>query len=561
MSPSSKAKRRGVFYSPSAIVDVLVQWAVRAPSERILEPSFGGCEFLSCIEKRLTGLSSTTPWKQMFGCDVDATAFKRHLALLRPEVAQTRHFLKEDFLTLRPSNFLVNDFDVLIGNPPYVSHHNMFLTQRASRERVERLGDFRLSRIASLWGYFVLHGLRFLKNGGRMAWLLPGSALHANYAKELLREVSRHFERTAVISIEQRLFLSNGTSEATHILLCDERGSAGPDHVEIVTVKRIEECINVLTDWSKKRITGAVLNGRAQRALTPAPRLSAFNSLSTSEWTYRMDDVATLSIGIVTGANKFFLVNEEVSQQHKLPKRTLHPILAKLSIARTLNLTPRDFHAARIKGIRCLLIVPRRSERSRAVNSYFDGFPEQERLSNVTFAKRQDWRLPDDGKIPDAFLPYMHNTGPRIILNGSRVNSTNTIHRLFFKPGVDLTKRKLIAISMMSSFSQISAEIEGRSYGGGILKHEIGEASSIQLLLPNHVSKRSIDRTFKRIGQLLRRGDEDGARTAADSLLASHIRQLRSRRFLKRLDGCLKHLRRYRKPHKKTNPKPTVPHL
>ena len=486
----------------------------------------------------------------MFGCDVDATAFKRHLALLRPEVARTKHFLKEDFLTLRPSDFFVNDFDILVGNPPYVSHHNMFLNQRASRGPVERLEDFRLSRMASLWAYFVLHGLRFLKTGGRMAWLLPGSVLHADYAKELLREVSRHFERTAVISIEQRLFLSNGTSEATHILLCDVYGVARPAQVEVVTVKRVEDCANVLEGWPQRRLTGAVLNGRAQRALTPARRLSEFNSLMRSKLACPLNDVATLSIGIVTGANKFFVVNEEISQQHKLPESTLHPILAKASISRTLKITPRDFRAARNKGIRCLLIVPRKSERSSAVDSYFDGFPEAERLSNVTFAKRQDWRLPDDRKIPHAFLPYMHNTGPRIILNGSRVNSTNTIHRLFFKRGVDLTRRKLIAISMMSSFSQISAEIEGRSYGGGILKHEIGEASSIQLLLPNHVSKRSIDRTFKRIGQLLRRGDEEGARTAADSLLASHIRQLRSRRFLKRLDGCLKHLRRYRKPHK-----------
>jgi len=93
----------------------------------------------------------------------------------------------------------------------------MFKVQRVSRERVETSGNFRLSRMVSLWAYFVLHGLRFLKPGGRIAWLLPSSVLHANYAKELLREVSQHFDRTIVIPLEQRLFLPDGTSEATHI--------------------------------------------------------------------------------------------------------------------------------------------------------------------------------------------------------------------------------------------------------------------------------------------------------------------------------------------------------
>lgn len=138
-----------------------------------------------------------------------------------------------------------------------------------------------------------------------MAWLLPGSVLHAEYAKELLREVSRHFDRTIVISLEQRLFMSDGTSEATNILLCDSYVSTRPGKVEIVTVESITECARVLKDWTNRSLTGAMLNGRAQRALTPAQKLKAFDSISKSEFTYRLNDVATLSIGIVTGANKF----------------------------------------------------------------------------------------------------------------------------------------------------------------------------------------------------------------------------------------------------------------
>lgn len=544
-------KRRGVFYSPLEVADLLATWAVRDASERILEPSFGGCDFLSALERRLFALGSFEPWNEIFGCDVDAKAFKQHLTRVLPKSHKRRHFVKADFLTLKPTDFAVKKFSVVIGNPPYVSHHNMFKVQRLSREYVESEGEFRLSRMSSLWAYFIFHSLRFLVDGGRMAWLLPGSVLHADYAKKLLHEVSRHFERTIVVSIQQRLFLSDGTSEATHILLCESYSSNEAPVVEVVGAKNIKECSRLLRDWNGSTWRGVSLNGRAQRALTPERTLKKFNSLSKSEHAVRLGDIADLSIGIVTGANKFFVINEDISRQQNLPKRTLQPILAKFAVAQGLSLTSTDFRVARSKGIRCLLVDGNRSDCQSAVETYFARFPESERLRNVTFGKRPDWRLPNDGRIPNAFLPYMHNTGPRLVLNKYRVNSTNTIHRVYFGRGVSQGRRKLVAISMVSTFSQISAEIEGRSYGGGILKHEIGEASKIQLLLPNGASKTLINRTFDKIDQLLRQGKANRATNVADAFLTAQMPKLLSISSLKALHLCLKHLREYRKPRSK----------
>jgi len=104
---------------------------------------------------------------------------------------------------------------------------------------------------------------------------------------------------------------------------------------------------------------------------------------------------------------------------------------------------------------------------------------------------------------------------------------------------------------MVSTFSQISAEIEGRSYGGGILKHEIGEASKIQLLLPNGASKTLINRTFDKIDQLLRQGKAHRATNVADAFLTAQMPKLLSISSLRALHLCLKHLREYRKPRSK----------
>jgi hypothetical protein len=262
----------------------------------------------------------------------------------------------------------------------------------------------------------------------------------------------------------------------------------------------------------------------------------------------RLGDIATLSIGVVTGANKFFVINEDEAQQHELPHTTLRPILAKFCIAKGLTLTRTDFRTARSQGLRCLLVDASTKAAQVNLKKYFARFPKSERTRNITFSKRTDWRLPDDGRIPNAFFPYMQNCGPRLVLNTCQVNSTNTIHRVYFGRNVSLVRRKLIAISMLSTFTQISAEVEGRSYGGGILKHEIGEASSIQLLLPSSVSQKVINDTFEKIDQYLRRGLSDQATIAADTFLRLTMPELVSKRLLRELGLCLKHLRRYRKP-------------
>jgi hypothetical protein len=189
-----------------------------------------------------------------------------------------------------------------------------------------------------------------------MAWLLPGSILHANYAKALLHEVSHLFHRTLVIAINQRLFLSNGTFEATHVLLCDSYLSNHSSTVEVMSAQNITQCKDLIDSWSCADRRGVALNGRAHRALNPGRKLNAFNRISKSKDVVRLGDIATLSIGVVTGANKFFVINEDEARQHELPHTTLRPILAKFCIAKGLTLTRTDFRTARAQGLRCLLV-------------------------------------------------------------------------------------------------------------------------------------------------------------------------------------------------------------
>lgn len=514
-------KRRGVFYSPPRISRLLARWTIREPTERVLEPSFGGCGFLEATAERLQELGGGEFASQVFGCDVDRRAFVC-LHRLNNGTTGAGHFLHQDFLELQPSDFGRKRFHAILGNPPYVSQHNMFLKQRRSAALAGSDDRFGLSGLASLWAYFVFHALRFLDTGGRMAWLLPGSALHADYAKKLLRELGRRFRRVAVISLRERLFSKDGTDETTEVLLCEGFASTEPQiaAVEIFDAPDIATLECILATWSTGP-RGAALNGRACPALFKGDGLREFHALAESA--VCLSDLAIVRIGIVTGANRFFILSGNTAREHALPETTLRPILAKSAAAPGLELRPGDLDTARAAGIPCLLFNSKGSPQHPAVKVYLARISAKVRKSNITFGKRAEWDQPDDNRIPSAFLPYMHHMGPRLILNAAAVNSTNTIHRVYFHPEVSPLRRRLTALSILSTFSQLSAEIEGRAYGAGVLKHEIGEAGSIRMLLPpiRKSERELIKRIIIEADAALRKGSAAEASAFADLALAA----------------------------------------
>jgi adenine-specific DNA-methyltransferase len=518
--PSTLKKRRGIFYTPSRITHALAQWAVRSARDVALEPSFGGCGFLTALYSQLESLGCADPGKQIFGCDIDPRAFK-HLASVIGGKIPPKHFIKSDFLQIGPADFSHNHFDIVIGNPPYVSHHNMFLLQRTAAGAVGAGDSFRLSRKASLWAYFVFHSLTLLKPGGRAAWLLPGSVVHADYAKELLHLLSRRFERVVVIFVNERFFKSNGTQESTQVLLADnfEKSSRSPK-VEIKTARNMEQCGKFLRSWDSESWRGKPLNGRVSRTLLRSNQLRAFEDFVSNTCCRKLKDLARVKIGIVTGANRFFVISEETAAACGLPSEVIRPILAKFDVAKGLRLTPGNFKESRQKGERCLLLDSAVAPDNSKVKVYLRKFPKAVRDRNVTFLKRRVWHQPDDCNTPDAFLRYMHHVGPRIAFNDAAVNSTNTVHRVYFRAGISRTTRQIVAIALCTTFSQLSAEIEGRAYGGGVLKHEPNEAMNIQMLISKSPNAADVRRAFRRLHELLKAGRVHEANALADTKIA-----------------------------------------
>lgn len=66
-------KRLGAYYTDELVADLLVAWAVRQPTDCVMDPGFGAGVFLWSACKRIPALRCT-PSRQVSGLEIDSRA-------------------------------------------------------------------------------------------------------------------------------------------------------------------------------------------------------------------------------------------------------------------------------------------------------------------------------------------------------------------------------------------------------------------------------------------------------------------------------------------------------
>lgn len=526
-------RANGIYYTQRPVADILCDWVIRSSEDIVLEPSFGGCGFLEALVSRLECYGCSAPLEHLHGCDLDPAAFRDflvpRLGVLAEDIRRVgepgsheARFLFGDFLDLDPPDSPQKRFTAVAGNPPYVPHHSLTKEQKAAAAAAAARAGVELDSRASLWAHFVAHGLSFLENGGRMAWVLPSSFLYADYSKPLRQAIAEGFTRSLAVQVHERLFSDEGAAESSVILLADGWRSDTREGMRLAFANDLDGLQRVIGSWESGKIVGSVYDDRVNRVfLTDGAR----------EWMQRLSpravslsDLATVKIGIVTGANAFFIVNQEFALSNGLGPTSLRLIFSKSKAEPGIILTEERLEQARLRNERCLLVDASNLDdepEGSPLRRYVEGYPIEKRAANVTFGKRDRWYCPDDGDIPDAFFPYMYHQGPRLIVNSAKVNATNSVHRVYLKEDDhDGALVRAVALAVASTYGQLSAEIEGRSYGAGVLKLEPSEAKRLQLLLPD-VPEREVSRAFEEVDACLRAGDDEQARVLADGVVLS----------------------------------------
>jgi adenine-specific DNA-methyltransferase len=508
-------RRHGIFYTPDDLAEKMAQWAIRTGRETVLDPSFGGCAFLRAAMRQLHMLKASHPARRVFGAETDPGA-RKWLSSILKQGACEEQFYFGDFLAIRSGHFS-KLFTTVLGNPPYIKHHTLpSRLQQAATKMLETNGQ-RLSAMASYWAYFVMHAITFVEPGGRLALVLPCSLIHADYAHTVRKALKDAFGRVTAILLLERIFVD--ADEKSVLLFAEGRSEPG---VEVRVGLRSRSSLH-LDPYDLDNSTRVLKSSEEEdswiRALLDSRIVRIYDNASTQ--CHRLGEKALIRIGTVTGANGFFVMKPSAARSRALPRKYTKPILSRAAFLRGLMFDRFALKKLKESDSNCLLLQPPSNGKlPPALNAYLRQGVKQHIPKRLKCSVRKSWYCVNTGRPPDAFLTYMVGVSPRLLLNESQISCTNSIHALTWQKGITQLEAQAIAIGFLSTLTQFSAEVEGRSYGGGVLKLEPSEAS--YLVIPK-VPYSQVPRLFSHLHKLCTQGNYDQASQIVDELLVEKL--------------------------------------
>lgn len=517
-----RKKDLAAYYTHQGLTDLICTWAITSAHATVLEPSFGGCGFLRSARDRLVDIGSDTSLKQLYGCDIDPGAFS-HLSNVFERPVDLEKFHEGDFLDQIFPPSWPKVFDTIVGNPPYLPYRKIEIEQRELvLEQFERFG-LTLDRRASLWAYFVALSVPYTAIGGRAAWVLPSSFLYANYSAGLRSFVAKNFEHVRAFELKERQFLLEGTEEKTVVLLCKGKlknhRTVDRNDIPLDQCNGVKDLKKAIQIWESGKAKDLSFCGTSVfDSLSDSPQ-KLMKRLRTNTECLKLGDFLDIKIGLVTGNNAFFLLSESERKALGLTKKELRKVLPRFHFSPGMQFGHTDHDALLEADGRGYLVSEEFPDNaSNTMSSYLAQYSDADIAACSTFNKRSIWSRTEDDAPPDAFFPVMQHHGPRLVLNSSGYNCTNSVHRAYFNRRLTKSQMQLISLSLLSTFSQISAEVCGRSYGSGALKHEPREAERIEILIPE-LHHRTIGAAFVRVDRMLRNGNFEEARQLVDRLI------------------------------------------
>ena len=185
-SPSRLSRKEsGAYYTPDHVVRSLVRWAVRAPTDRMLDPACGDGRFIAAHPNSV-------------GVERDSKA-----AALAVRRAPGSRVHEGDFFVWAAA---AERFDCAAGNPPFIRYQTFRGADRARAFRICADLGVEFSGLTASWAPFLVATAGLLRPGGRMAFVVPAAIGHAPYAAPLIEYLVANFAAVRVVAIREKLF-------------------------------------------------------------------------------------------------------------------------------------------------------------------------------------------------------------------------------------------------------------------------------------------------------------------------------------------------------------------
>ncbi|QQR37636.1 SAM-dependent DNA methyltransferase [Devosia oryziradicis] len=454
--PISDQKQSGAYFTPHDVAQSLVSWALRKPTDRLLDPSCGDGQFLSAHPNSV-------------GIEQNPVSAQAAIS-----VAPSALVHKGDFFAWAGET---NErFECAAGNPPFIRYQSFKGEVRRRALNLCARHGAPFSGLASSWAPFLVATAALLKPGGRMAFVVPAEIGHAPYAAPLLEYLVSSFSGVQIIAIRNKLFPQ--LSEDCWLLYAEGQGGS-TTHIDFTVCDEFKPSRHrprptVQIDVHEWR---AVWARRLRAYLLPREIRDIYAAASKDSASRRLGDFATVGIGYVSGDNDFFHLRPSEVNRWKIPTELLHPSLRSGRVMPASQITAATVESWTKADEKVLLLrLNRGQDLPTSVQAYLDSGAGREARLGYKCRNRTPWYAVPDVQIPDFMLSYMSGRAANLVQNLAGVTCTNSVHSVRVR---DKALARKLFPQWSTPFLRLSCELEGHALGGGMLKLEPGEASRI----------------------------------------------------------------------------------
>lgn len=490
-------KLRGGYYTPAKIAEFIVNWAIRSCNDTILEPSCGDGSFIEEIDKKLSALGGKADdiFKHVIGVELDAIEAKK-------ASNYNASIINQDFFSyFRDEIDEKKYFDIIVGNPPFIRYQNFNEEYRKIAFELMEKNGFHPNRLTNIWLPFLALSCKALTPNGRIGMVIPAELFQVDYAAEVREFLSVYFDSLTLVTFKKLIF---DDIQQEVILLLGERTSLNKG-IKVVELDGLQDLIDQgasclesaeikILDHSKEKWVKYYLTNEEINLLD---RLNNDPRISNAR------DLFEVNVGLVSGENTFFIMNEDSVNKNKLFNNVV-PIISRSEQLKGIILSDTDFDALKSIGKRVYLFAPgdlEIQELDSHARKYIKWGESQGFNKNYKCRIRKKWYHFSQSWTAEAFLIRQANMYPKMVINQAGTLVTDTLHKVRFLPNID---KNAVVSAFLNTYTLALSETLGRSYGGGVLTFEPGEMRKIRIPmnLANELDMNKID-MMQREGRIL----------------------------------------------------------
>jgi len=456
-------KTHGQFFTPYSIACFMCQWITEVSISKptVLDP----CAGLGVFERAVCETDPKFAQRAVFKLWEKDERLAIDLAGICDRLGIRKSIANKDFIN---EHGWSETYDAVIANPPYYKHH-FVKNKEGIRGAISSGAGASFSVQTNIYCWFLIKALSLLRDGGRLAFIIPTEFMNANYGTDVKKFLLETGCLRHIISFCYKTRTFDDAITTACVLLA-EKGDKPPGRIRFYRAGSSDQLDNLNNYFNNHKAleyrSSELDAGRKWRCYFPGGQKIRYNGSKVLPFsTY-----GRFSRGIATGANHFFAIPPSSAAKLDLPDECLIPCVSKARHASGKTFTRNDFAVLK-QADKPVLLFNGQAATGAAIENYIQSGESSGFHERYLTRTRRPWYAVEQRSPSKIWVGVFSRSGFRFVWNESECITLTCFH-VFQPSDTGASYLPFLYLYLNSAIGRRFLELEKREYGDGLEKLE-----------------------------------------------------------------------------------------